>query len=105
MGFLSRKVIRGAMAAGVLALGATQALAAHDIYQGDGAHNPNFMPIPSYHAPNFCPSGLSPVLVGGVISCGTPSAPAAARTYDGHHGHHGHHGHAHHHKHHHKHSH
>lgn len=32
------------------------------------------MPIYAYGgAPNHCPSGLRPVVVGGVISCGTPN--------------------------------
>lgn len=60
-------------AAGVLALTASQAMAWGDMYMGDNAeNNPNSMSPPAAHVQNFCPAGLQPVSVGGVICCGTP---------------------------------
>ena len=33
----------------------------------------NGMPTYPYHAANNCPAGLSPIVMGGVICCGTPN--------------------------------
>ena len=53
------------------------ALAWGDMYMGDGTHNPNSnMLIHAYPAADHCPQGLQPVMVGGVICCGTPNAGA-----------------------------
>jgi hypothetical protein len=54
----------------------SQALAWGDMYMGDGTHNPNSVALVAYHGPNYCPAGLQPVVLGGVICCGT-----AARGY------------------------
>jgi len=54
----------------------SQALAWGDMYMGDGTHNPNSVAPVAYHGPNYCPAGLQPVVLGGVICCGT-----AARGY------------------------
>ena len=62
--------------AGAFALGATQAMAWGDMYMGDGTHNPNSMPVQPYHGPNYCPSGLQPVVLSGVVCCGSPDAQA-----------------------------
>lgn len=32
-----------------------------------------------YHGKNFCPAGLQPISVGGVICCGTPNTHATYR--------------------------
>jgi hypothetical protein len=55
---------------------ATQAAAWGDMYMGDGTHNPNSPQATAYHGPNYCPAGLQPVVLNGVIFCGT-----AARGY------------------------
>lgn len=48
-----------------------------DMYMGDGTNNPNSNTlVHSYSAPNFCPAGLQPVTMGGVICCGEPNAGA-----------------------------
>jgi hypothetical protein len=53
------------------------ALAWGDMYMGDGTNDPNSnMLIHAYPAANYCPQGLQPVSVGGVICCGTPNAGA-----------------------------
>ncbi|MEP5151760.1 hypothetical protein [Planktotalea sp.] len=39
---------------------------------GDGTHNPNSVGPVAYHGPNYCPVGLQPVVLGGVVCCGTP---------------------------------
>lgn len=63
-----------ALAAGVIALSASQALAWGDMYMGDGTNNPNGGKIFPYAAKaNYCPSGLQPVMVNGVICCGSPN--------------------------------
>ncbi|SPF78068.1 hypothetical protein [Pseudoprimorskyibacter insulae] len=63
-------------AAAALALSANSALAWGDIYMGDGTNNPNSGQIYAYPTKaNYCPAGLQPVVVGGVICCGTPTAP------------------------------
>ena len=63
------KVFAVAIAATVAT--ASQGLAWGDIYMGDGTHNPNSVGPVAYHGPNFCPAGLQPVVLGGVICCGT----------------------------------
>ncbi|MGX9356715.1 hypothetical protein ACS3SW_16595 [Roseobacteraceae bacterium S113] len=89
-------IFKLAAAAGVFALTASQALAWGDMYMGNATHNPNSMPIQAYHGPNYCPAGLQPVLVGGVICCGTPSEPVMMTMPMKGHGHgYGHHHHAH----------
>lgn len=68
------KVIPLAIAATIAAT--SQAAAWGDMYMGDGTHNPNSVAPQAYHGPNYCPAGLQPVVLGGVICCGT-----AARGY------------------------
>lgn len=64
------------IAAAALALSATSALAWGDMYMGDGTNNPNSGQIYAYPtSTNYCPAGLRPVVVGGVICCGQPTAP------------------------------
>ncbi len=62
-----------AVAAAATIATASQALAWGDMYMGDGTHNPNSVGPVAYHGPNYCPVGLSPVVLGGVICCGTPA--------------------------------
>ncbi len=64
-----------AAAATALALSATSAFAWGDMYRGDATNNPNsnFL-MHEYKAANYCPAGLQPVLMGGVVCCGTPNA-------------------------------
>ncbi|WP_425037551.1 hypothetical protein [Primorskyibacter sp. S187A] len=70
------KILKAAGLAGVLALGATQAMAWGDMYMGDQTeNNPNSMPVQAYHGPNYCPAGLQPIVMGGVICCGTADQP------------------------------
>ncbi len=62
-------------AAAAFALSGTAAFAWGDMYMGDPTNNPNSnMLVHTYNAPNYCPAGLQPVSVGGVICCGTPNA-------------------------------
>ena len=68
------KVIALAVTATIVT--SSQALAWGDMYMGDGTNNPNSAAPQAYHGPNYCPSGLQPVVLGGVICCGT-----AARGY------------------------
>ena len=71
------RTIRLIAAAAALTVSGSAAFAWGDMYMGDGTHDPNSnMLIHSYDAPNHCPSGLQPVMVGGVICCGTPNAGA-----------------------------
>lgn len=62
-----------AFAAAATLVTASQALAWGDMYMGDGTHNPNSVAPMAYNGPNYCPAGLSPVVIGGVICCGTPA--------------------------------
>lgn len=50
-----------------------QAFAWGDMYMGNGAatHNVSIHP---YNGPNYCPVGLQPVVINGVICCGTPNS-------------------------------
>lgn len=60
-----------------LTLSGSTAFAWGDMYMGDGTNNPNSNTlVHSYSAPNFCPAGLQPVTMGGVICCGEPNAGA-----------------------------
>ncbi|MBT55674.1 MAG: hypothetical protein CMF72_20030 [Mameliella sp.] len=62
-------------AATAIALSATSAFAWGDMYMGDGTNDPNSNFLAhEYKAANYCPAGLQPVLVGGVVCCGTPNA-------------------------------
>ncbi len=62
------------LAAG-MAITGSAAMAWGDMYMGDGTHNPNSSTlVHSYKGPNYCPAGLQPVLMGGVICCGEPNA-------------------------------
>lgn len=64
-------------AAAALSLTAGTAFAWGDMYMGDGTHNPNSnVLVHSYSGANYCPEGLQPVTIGGVICCGTPNAGA-----------------------------
>ncbi|MBP0483591.1 hypothetical protein [Sagittula salina] len=64
-------------AAAAVAFSGSAALAWGDMYMGDPTNNPNsnFL-MHAYNAPNFCPAGLSPVLINGVVCCGQPNAGA-----------------------------
>lgn len=56
-------------------LSGTAAFAWGDMYMGDATNNPNSNMLQhAYHAPNYCPAGLQPVLVGGVVCCGNANA-------------------------------
>lgn len=62
--------------AAALALSAAPALAWDDSYKGDATHNPNSNVL-MHSVPNVennCPTGLQPVMMGGVICCGEPNA-------------------------------
>lgn len=62
-------------ATAALSISGSAALAWGDMYRGDPTNDPNSnMLVHAYHAPNYCPAGLQPVTVGGVICCGTPNA-------------------------------
>lgn len=64
-------------ASAALAFSGSAALAWGDMYMGHAENNPNSNTLQhAYHAPNYCPAGLQPVLAGGVICCGTPNAGA-----------------------------
>lgn len=70
--------IKGLMAAtaAFMVIGGA-AFAWGDMYMGDATHNPNSNTlIHAYHGANHCPQGLQPVMIGGVICCGTPNAGA-----------------------------
>ncbi|WP_425072963.1 hypothetical protein [Sagittula sp. S175] len=48
-----------------------------DQYRGNATNNPNSNMLQhAYNAPNYCPAGLQPVLVGGVVCCGNANAGA-----------------------------
>lgn len=69
------KLMLAAMAA--FALSGTAALAWGDMYMGDPTNDPNTATLEHYYAaPNYCPAGLQPVLVGGVVCCGQANAGA-----------------------------
>lgn len=56
-------------------LSGSAAFAWGDMYMGDATNNPNSNGLQhAYNAPNYCPAGLQPVLMGGVVCCGTPNA-------------------------------
>lgn len=62
-------------ATAALTMTASQALAWGDMYMGDATADPGRQPlIQAYPAANYCPSGKRPVIVGGVICCGVPTA-------------------------------
>lgn len=62
------------LAAAFVAASATGALAWGDMYMGDGTNNPNSGKIFPYAAKaNYCPAGLQPIVMNGVICCGTPT--------------------------------
>lgn len=62
-------------AAAALSISASQALAWDDAYQGDATADASRQPlIQAYPAANYCPGGKQPVIVGGVIFCGVPTA-------------------------------
>ena len=75
-----------AAAAAALALSATGALAWDDAYRGTVPHNPtaDFQMNAYPAAANYCPAGSQPVLVGGVICCGTPNAAPYVNRAGGH---------------------
>ncbi|MFW2589914.1 hypothetical protein [Sagittula sp. SSi028] len=59
------------------ALSGSAAFAWGDMYMGDATNNPNSNALMhAYDAPNYCPAGLQPVMMGGVVCCGTPNAGA-----------------------------
>ncbi|MEM9580107.1 MAG: hypothetical protein AAF891_05420 [Pseudomonadota bacterium] len=50
-----------------------QAFAWGDMYMGKST-SPSTVAIHPYHGPNYCPIGLQPVVVNGVICCGQPNS-------------------------------
>lgn len=80
-------IMRLSAFAGAMALLATQASAWGDMYMGDGTHNPNSMAPQAYHGPNYCPAGLAPVVIGGVICCGTPAQQVVVQQPKGYYNH------------------
>ena len=60
------------------ALGLAAPAFGDDAWKGDATNNPNsYVMMHTYPtAANYCPAGTQPVLVGGVICCGQPNAPA-----------------------------
>ena len=69
------QIFRTFAASAALALAGSAAFAWGDMYMGDGTHQPSNMALRhAYNAPNHCPAGLQPVLVGGEICCGVPNA-------------------------------
>ena len=61
-------------AAAALVLCGNAALAWGDMYMGDGTHQPTArVAVQAYKAPNHCPAGLQPVIIGGEICCGRPN--------------------------------
>ncbi len=71
------RTIRILAAAAALTVTGSAAFAWGDMYMGDTTNDPNsnFL-VHSYGAPNHCPAGLQPVMMGGVICCGEPNAGA-----------------------------
>jgi hypothetical protein len=64
-----------AAAAAALAMSASQALAWNDACTGDAAADLSRQPlIRAYPVANHCPAGRQPVILGGAISCGVPTA-------------------------------
>jgi len=62
-------------AAAALAISASQALAWNDACTGDATADLSGQPlIRAYPVANHCPAGRQPVIMGGVISCGVPTA-------------------------------
>ncbi|GGG73681.1 hypothetical protein GCM10011415_22530 [Salipiger pallidus] len=62
-------------AAAAFTLTASQAFAWNDMYRGDATSDVTRQPlVQAYPAANYCPGGLEPVINGGVIYCGTPTA-------------------------------
>ena len=51
----------------------SQAFAWGDAYRGKSS-SAGQVSIHPYHGPNYCPMGLQPVVVNGVICCGTPNS-------------------------------
>ena len=78
------KTIAAATAALTFSAGA--ALAWDDAYKGVVKHSPtaNVLMHAYPTATNNCPAGLQPVLVGGVICCGTPNAAPYVNRAGGH---------------------
>ena len=65
----------GFAAAAALAVSASQAPARNDAHTGDATADLSRQPlIQACPAANDCPAGRQPVIVGGVISCGLPTA-------------------------------
>ncbi|MBR9841289.1 MAG: hypothetical protein GYB50_25915 [Rhodobacteraceae bacterium] len=57
------------------AIFASRALACNDAYTGDATADLSGQPlIRAYPVANDCPAGRQPVILGGVISCGVPTA-------------------------------
>lgn len=67
-------LIKTLSAAAALSLALSgQAFAWGDVYMGDGTATQN-VSIHPYGGPNYCPIGLQPVVVNGVICCGQPTS-------------------------------
>ncbi|APZ53700.1 hypothetical protein [Salipiger abyssi] len=62
-------------AAAALSISASQAMAWGDMYMGDATADPSRQPlVQAYPSANYCPAGKQPVIIGGVICCGVPTA-------------------------------
>lgn len=71
------RIVRILAASAAIAMSGSAAMAWGDMYMGDATNNPNSTVLEhAYNAPNYCPGGLQPVMMGGVVCCGTPNAPA-----------------------------
>lgn len=67
-------LIKSLTAAAALSLAlSSQAFAWGDMYMGNSTSSQT-VSIHPYHGPNYCPIGLQPVVVNGVICCGTPNS-------------------------------
>lgn len=68
---------RAALAAGLVLAGSGAALALDDSYRGpDRVTRAGQILIHPYRAPNRCPAGRQPIVIGGVICCGVPNTDA-----------------------------
>lgn len=66
-----------AAAAATIAFSASAFAWSSDAYMGKHDSSTSGMLVHSYKSgANYCPAGLEPVMVGGVICCGTPNAGA-----------------------------
>lgn len=62
--------MRVMIAAGILTISSSAALAWNETQPAQ--ENSPMMPM-AYHTKNYCPAGLAPIVMGGVVCCGTPA--------------------------------